>query len=285
MKVFGWNELNQLSEFVKNSNFSRSALTIGGFDGPHIGHKTLFDEVLKKNNCLKGIVTFRFTDEFIKRKNDKNHCDRFFGILSTTSMKNEIFASLGFDFCLIIDFSEKFSKIKGIDFLKILREFCSMQFLAIGSDFRCGHNLDTGVAEISTYAKQVGLEFVVCNQVLYEERKISSSAIRSLIYDACFSKANELLIKPFALDVNGFDWQISEKVYSNSSDSDCYEIANSECFQVLPKEGVYNVKVFYADKENEFFRSFLYVESNFLRLEIPLEYSSVNPRKIIFMEN
>ena len=195
MKIFTWNQLNELSDFVSQfctSNNKKSALTIGGFDGPHLGHKKLFDEVLKQNNCAKGIVTFRFTKEFVKFK--KN----FSGSLTTFRLKMESFEKLGFDFCLVIDFSVEFSRIKGIDFLKMLRESCSMQFLAVGSDFHCGYNLDTGVAELSDYAKQTGLELSICEQVLTENYRISSSFLRNLVYEGNFSKVNELLVFPFA---------------------------------------------------------------------------------------
>ena len=295
MKVFSWNELDSLSRFVRSSD-KKSALTIGGFDGPHIGHKALLDAVLAKGRTdgfLTGVVTFRFTDEFISKKNerkkktdqtDRDNNNNFSGTISTSRLKTEVFDSLGFDFCLIIDFSEDFSKIKGIDFLKMLRESCSMQFLTVGSDFRCGYNLDTGVAEISDYAKQFGLEFFVCNQVLHDGMKVSSSTLRSFVREARFSEVNRLLVSPFSLDVRDFSWNPFTVQNDNSSVFNGLEVANDACFQILPKNGVYKVKVISVGKESEAgFVSKLYVESTFLRLEVPLEQGFVRPSKIIFI--
>ena len=281
MKVFSWNELDSLSEFVHSSG-KKTALTIGGFDGPHIGHKALLDAVLSKKDFIKGVVTFRFTDEFVRKKTERGGGKNFSGTISTIFQKKQIFESLGFDFCLIIDFSQDFSKIKGIDFLKMLRESCSMQFLTVGSDFRCGYNLDTGVAEISVYAKQFGLEFFVCNQILHDGMKVSSSTLRSLVREARFSEVNELLVSPFALDVQDFEWKSFTVQNDNSSVFNGLEVANSSCLQILPKNGVYKVKVTSADKADAF-ESLLYVESTFLRLEVPLEHGFVKPCKIIFI--
>ena len=268
MKVFSWDDIDNLHEFCLSQK-KKSALTVGGFDGPHRGHKKLFDSVLSKKGMLHGVVTFDFTDEYIKHKRD------FLGELSTPRQKLEAFESLGFDFCLMIDFSSNFSRIKGIDFLKMLGKSCSMQFLAIGTDFRCGYNLDTGVAEISSYSKQVGLELAICDSVLFNGKRVSSSDIRQCIKNADFSTVDKLLVFPFYLDVSEIRWL-------DSSFNQGEKIAHRNSFQVLPKNGAYNVKVFCSDKASSF-TSVLYVESDFLRLEIPLEQDFKSIQKITFV--
>ena len=92
----------------------------------------------------------------------------------------------------MIDFSEDFSKIKGRDFLDKLRKFCSMQFLAAGSDFRLGHNSDTGVAELSDYATQNGLELKVLDDVKLFGQRVSSSLIRKAVQEGDFALAKKL---------------------------------------------------------------------------------------------
>ncbi|MCR5699346.1 MAG: hypothetical protein K6G52_06870 [Treponemataceae bacterium] len=268
MRVFSWSELDDLAKFCFSQN-KNSALTVGGFDGPHLGHKSLFDSVLQKEDFLHGVVTFDFTDEYIKHKRE------FLGELSTVKQKLEVFENLGFDFCLMIDFSSNFSKIKGIDFLKMLGKSCSMQFLAIGTDFRCGYKLDTGVAEISAYSKQVGLELAVCDSVLFDGKRISSSDIRQCIKNADFSTVDKLLVFPFYLDVSEIRWL-------DSSFNQGEKIAHRNSFQVLPKNGAYNVKAICSDKAHSF-STVLYVESDFLRLEIPLGQDFEPIQKITFV--
>ncbi|MCR4790989.1 MAG: FAD synthetase family protein [Treponemataceae bacterium] len=270
MEIFHWKQLDLLKKYIDESG-KKSAVTVGGFDGPHFGHMELMKNVLSQANCLKGIVTFNFTQTYISFK--KN----FRGELSTVKLKMKTFEKLGFDYCLLIDFSSDFSKIKGYDFLDLLRESCSMQFLAVGSDFRCGYNLDTGVAELSDYVKRFGLELKVCDQVLFEGKRISSSEIRQAVMEGDFSLANKLLVFPYSLDSSLFDWKPDVQI--NSSVNQKVIIANKTSFQIIPKSGEYTVSVSCFDRD---FNSKLYVESDFLRLEIPLEQEESKIEMITF---
>ncbi|MGP1587795.1 MAG: FAD synthetase family protein [Treponemataceae bacterium] len=262
MKIFSWNELKSLNDYVFE-NKAETALTIGGFDGLHKGHISLINRVFdyKQSNekVLCGAVTFIFNSEFIGMKTE------FSGELSTLRQKKQFFEKLGFDFMLIIDFSKDFSKINGSVFLNILKNCCSMQFLAVGSDFRCGHNADTGVAEISDYTKQFGLELAVCEPVLYKNERISSTGIRKSVLQGNITLVNKLLVFPYSLDTSEYEWHF------DSSGNQKFLIANRVGFQVFPKTGIYSVRVAGSDKE---FISNLYVESDFLRLEVPLEQDS-----------
>ncbi len=180
----------------------------------------------------------------------------------TERMKLEFLEKRGFDFCVMIDFSQDFSKIEGRNFLDQLRKFCSAQFLAAGSDFRCGHNLDTGVAELSDYSTRNGLELKVLDDVTLDGKRVSSSLIRGAVQDGDFAFARRLLGCPYRLDCSSLEWRTS------SSDSSLSLIANGNTTQVLPKAGRYPVSVVFAGKKSS---AFFYAEGQFLRLEFPLE--------------
>ena len=270
MKVYSWNDV------LTAAPIGPAAITIGGFDGMHLGHQALFDAVFdwKKRaaasfglandsgsaanfglaNLLTGAVTF-------KRPAGALMNPRYPGDLFTEKMKLEYFEKRGFDFCIMIDFSQDFSKIEGRNFLDQLRKFCPAQFLAAGSDFRCGHNLDTGVAELSDYATQNGLELKVLDDVKLFGKRVSSSLIRGAVLDGDFALAKSLLGCPYRLDCSPFEWSAS------SSDSSLSLIANGRTTQVLPKAGRHPVRVVFADKESS---AFLCAEGQFLRLEFPL---------------
>lgn len=264
MKVFSWDDV------LNKEPLKPSALTIGGFDGMHLGHQALFDSVFewkeKRPELLTGAVTFTRSPGAFKSKN-------YPGDISTENFKLKYFEKRGFDFCIMIDFSEDFSKIEGRNFLDKLRKFCSVQFLAAGSDFRCGHNLDTGVAELSDYMTSRGLELKVLDDVMLDGKRVSSSLIRGAVQDGDFAFAKKLLGSPYRLDCSHLEWRAS------SSDSSLSLIANGRTTQVLPKAGRHPVSVVFADKKSS---AFFYAEDQFLRLEFPLEQKDFSIQEIEF---
>ena len=274
IKLFSWNDVlvaskdknHLLSQFTKKG----SALSIGGFDGPHLGHRELFQQVIDyktKNNVVAGVVTFKFPPKAAKNPTD------FSGELSSINLKLEYFEEIGFDFIVLIDFSCDFSKIKGRDFLAFLKNSCSMQFLVAGSDFRCGYKLDTGILQISEFAAQNGISFNVVEDYLFQGKRISSTIIRDFVQKGELEKASKLLGRAYALDLRN-------ALVQENKETSQLQIANSSVIQLLPPVGKYQVKVTLADTST--FSSVMYVESTLLRLEIPLEQRLQKLKKIEF---
>ena len=275
IKVFSWNDVLEATENKNHElvlfTHEGSALCVGGFDGPHLGHKELFNKVFdykSKNQKVKaGVITFNFPPRASKNPND------FLGELSSVNLKLEYFQEIGFDYVVLIDFSCDFSKIKGRDFLAFLKNSCSMQFLVAGSDFRCGYKLDTGIPQISEFASQYGISFNVVADCLFEDFRISSTIIRKFVQNGELEKASKLLGRPYALDVENAMYNVNEETSQ-------LQIANSSITQVLPPVGKYKVKVTLADTSTFF--SVMYVESNLLSLEIPLGQKFQKLKKIKF---
>lgn len=263
MQIFDWNDCLTKNPALLKMCKNGSALTIGGFDGPHIGHKSLFDKIFEfknknaKNGIVAGCVTFNFPPKAIKNP------AKFGGEISSVNLKTEYLAKTGFDFVLLIDFSDEFSKIVGTDFLSILKESCSMQFLVAGLDFRCGYKLDTGIAQITDFATKNGFQFCVVNDCLYKGIRVSSTIIRQFVQQGDLQTVNLLLGRPYALDCKSIE-------YENKKTSQL-QIANSCVNQVLPPIGKYKVLVTLADTSTFF--SVMYVEQSGLKVSIPLEQS------------
>ena len=264
MTVFSWEDIlsGTFGKFLKENGFSGTAVATGGFDGLHRGHRAIIDGVVAFRDAhpgtAAGAVTFRHPPKASFGKAG------YSGDLSTLRLKTETFAEWKLDFSVVIDFSDDFSKIKGKDFLSILKDSCSMQFAAAGSDFRCGYKLDTGVAEMDAYAAQNGFALLVVEDVLYEGERISSSAIRKYVSDGCMVKASRLLAHPYTVDCAGAEF------IARNDDSRSLLIARGSLMQILPQSGAFKVYVHAADSVH--FQSVLFAESQFLRLDIPPEY-------------
>lgn len=268
MKVISWFDL-------ENKNFSLEnlfchdenalkrlkngvSITVGGFDGPHLGHKVIFDTVFSNKDALFGLVTFIMPPRFAKEK------EKFLGTLSTLNLRLSSFCDFGFDFVVLIDFSADFSRIKGRDFLDILCSSCFVRYFVVGEDFRCGYKQDTGLKELESYMQNKNILLQLVKSSFLGEKKISSSAIRRMILSKDFANAKKML---------GFDYEIDcedfEQIKESSNQVKLH--FNDGFSQVLPPVGRYPVfiKTVFNDscqeQKNSLCQAELNVESEFLR--------------------
>ncbi len=237
MKVYSWHDIHHLHySDSRNSPFrTPSALTIGGFDGPHSGHQSLLDRILSEaneNTLEPGVVTFRRPPRVFKSG------EQYSGDVSTIAQKLEFFEAIGMRFVVLIDFSGDFGTMTGGMFLDILVKTVRMEYLAVGPDFRCGHRLDTGAAEIAALARREGFRFDSIRQVEIDGRRVSSSLIRDAVYRADFTLAETLLGRPFLLDLRDAGWKACE----TGLESD-----RASFTQILPCQGIFTVRLFLRD--------------------------------------
>ena len=225
MKIIYWDDL------IKEENLypHGSAVSIGGFDGPHRGHERIFHAVLQaasRYGVPAGLITFRRSPRFQKAGT------AYSGDVSTLEMRLRKFESYGFVFTVLIDFSEDFAKMRGTVFFDILMKTIRIKYLAVGSDFTCGYRHDTGLETLRLLASTKGFCFDSIEQ-LYSARheRISSSAIRQAVEQADFTLAKDLLGYPFFLDVAKIVQRRETAVWS---------IEKSAVTQILPQSGRYS---------------------------------------------
>ena len=237
MKIFCWEEIYNLFscsfEEIKNSTDSffldGTAISVGCFDGPHLGHKFLFSSVLKysKDNHLKsGLVTFLRPLPSLKFKNE------YLGDIATLNQRLSEYEKLGFDFVVVIDFSSDFSKMEGTYFLSILTKVCNMKFLAEGKDFRCGYKGSCSMENILEFAKENNIVAHFPDLVFFDKKRISSSDVRKHIYNADFDLVQKFLERSYELDVTDVKMEIKENTFSFNRE---------DIKQVLPMNGMYDV--------------------------------------------
>ena len=225
MKIIYWDDLIK----EKNMYPQGSAISIGGFDGPHRGHECILSAVLEaaqRNAIPAGIITFFRSPRSVKTGS------AYAGDVSTLEMRLQKFAEQGFSFTVLIDFSADFAKMKGTVFFDILIKTICIKYLAVGSDFTCGYRHDTGVGDLQRLARERGFCFDSIEQ-LYSARheRISSSAIRQAVEQADFTLAKDLLGYPFFLDVAKIVQRKENAVWS---------IEKSAVTQILPQSGQYS---------------------------------------------
>ena len=226
MQIFNWTEILEALENGSEIPFFKegAGLSVGSFDGLHKGHRKLLSSLVqgcRENGLIPGVVSFSRPLPSIKHSGD------YMGDLSTLSQRLELFESLGIKFAIIVDFDDSFASMMGRDFLNILLNVCNMSLLAEGIDFRCGYKGATDTQAIRYWANENDVECIFVDAVYYregteEEERISSSYIRSMIQKGFFTTAQELLERPYTLDIAS--------------------IRAGEGTQILPPDGIYRMK-------------------------------------------
>jgi riboflavin kinase/FMN adenylyltransferase len=161
-------------------------LTIGNYDGIHLGHQALINKLtlMSKNlNLESAVMTFEpHPREFFSLKDSPQR------IISLRE-KLEFFDSKNIDRVYVIKFNKDFSLLSGEDFTDNLQNQINVKKILVGKDFRYGKNRDSGVEEI----KQSGIEVIALDEVKYLSQRVSSTIIRNALADGDFKLTKELL--------------------------------------------------------------------------------------------
>ena len=229
MKIFSWEQIvsGRFPEEYKNAG---TAITIGSFDGSHLGHRAIFDSVIaqKEKKIVPGVLTF--TRSLRGYKNPT----AYEGDVVSLSQKLENLTVHGFVFAIVVDFSSEFGRIEGRDFLAELVQKCGLKYLAEGSDFHCGHKGLVGMEEIRNIAADFNFTVQTIDSVIFEGEKVSSSRIRKCVLEKQFAQVQKMLLKPFELDCTGFNWH---------KQNENIIFASKKGAQLLPPNGSYKVLV------------------------------------------
>jgi len=217
LQILNWDDNFQ------GSPLPESAVTIGVFDGVHLGHRELINRIVSKGPNPT-VVTFR--------ENPKKMLSHrpYGGDIYSLKQKLNIFEGLGVSKVILIDFSENFSKLNGREFFKRLEDRIKVVFLAVGSNFRCGYRQDTGVDYIRELYERRGIPTEVLSPVDIPNspgaEPVNSSRIRAAILRGDIKQAAVLMGRNAELDLSDLE----------SADSPSVETEPVSCKPMHPKQ-------------------------------------------------
>jgi len=209
---------------------------IGFFDGLHIGHMALVNEVLnisKQKGYKSALITFDHQPLFIlgKIKEEK--------YLTTMEDRQKILTEIGIDYLFIIHFTKEVAALDPQVFIQNYLISSHIQHVVCGFDFHFGsHN----IGDVQTLKACDAFEVSVIDEVIYQGEKVSSSRIRSLLNQGEMTDMNDLL---------GHRYQVQGDVIAGRhiGHSIGFPTANIDCHAYfLPCNGVYAVKVYWNDQ-------------------------------------
>lgn len=172
------------NEFPKLSN---SAVTLGKFDGIHRGHRKLIEKVLEKKEEGAQAVVFAFemASQMLFEKKERVH----------------YLKDLGVDVLLECPLDKRMKQMKAENFVKeILVGDLSVSYVAVGEDYRFGHERKGTPQMLVEYGKKYGFDVEILPKEMQGRRKISSTYIREELKYGNMEKVTQLLGRHFSVE-------------------------------------------------------------------------------------
>jgi riboflavin kinase/FMN adenylyltransferase len=174
-----------------------SAVTIGNFDGIHLGHQQVLQQlktIADKSVLRSTVIIFEPQPiEFFAPDKAPKRLARF-------REKIAYLKSQKIDYLLCLKFDQQFSELSAEQFVRdLLVNRLSTRHLVIGDDFRFGKNRGGNFESLQGYGKQYGFDVDNTETLLFDGIRVSSTRIRESIQNDNFTLAATLLGRPYAL--------------------------------------------------------------------------------------
>ncbi|MEM0543846.1 bifunctional riboflavin kinase/FAD synthetase [Flavobacterium sp. j3] len=211
-------------------------VTIGTFDGVHLGHKKILKLVTAAANELHGeslVLTF------FPHPRTVLQADTEMKQLNTLAEKINLLESMGIDNLVIHPFDTAFSRLTAEEFVKqVLVETFQTKKIIIGYDHRFGRNRTANIDDLIQFGTKFGFEVEQISAKEINDVAISSTKIRNALTEGNVALANNYL---------GYDYSLTGTVVKGKQlgrtiDYPTANITVEEDYKLIPKNGVYIIK-------------------------------------------
>ncbi len=177
---------------------ARPVLTLGNFDGVHLGHQKAMDLVkvrAKALSCPAAALTFEPHPVAVLRP------DKAPKRILTPALKQEVISEMGLDLLVVIHFTKAFSRIGPEDFVEqVLVEKLRVRELVLGENFRFGRGRSGDLDALRKLGERHGFVVHQIEASIHKRAMISSSRIREALRDAQVGEAGAMLGRPFFIE-------------------------------------------------------------------------------------
>ncbi|MBT8332134.1 MAG: bifunctional riboflavin kinase/FAD synthetase [Deltaproteobacteria bacterium] len=224
--------------------FVNAVITIGNFDGVHIGHQALFHEVIEKAEAIEGTsIAMTFEPHPMRVLKQNNHPP----LITLYEQKKELIERSGIDVLICVPFTKKFAALSAEAFIKdLLIEKIGMKAIIVGQDYTFGRNREGNLALLKSYAARMGYDVIVAEWIKTARNvadRISSTRVRKLVMNGEIETARKMLGRHYqirGLVVKGRDrgGKLLGTPTANINLQD----------ELCPKTGIYAVTVEYRQR-------------------------------------
>ena len=210
-----------------------TVLTIGTFDGVHIGHKKILNRLTntsKNNNLAATVLTFFPHPRMVLQK------DTTIKLIHTIDERAQILDDIGIENLIIQPFSKEFSRLTAADFVRdILVKQLNVKHIIVGYDHRFGRNRTANIENLKEFGEIYDFTVEEISAQDINEVAVSSTKIRNALTKGDIETVNTYLGTPFQL--NGT--VTKGKGIGKTINYPTANITISETYKMIPKNGVY----------------------------------------------
>lgn len=230
MRIF--RDLNELAEF------NNSVVTIGTFDGVHLGHQKILNKLKNEADEINGeslLFTFYPHPRMVIFPDSHN-----LKLIQTIDEKIASLRDFGLDNVIIYPFTKDFSRLTAFEFVRdILVHKLKVKKLVIGYDHQFGRNREGDIEFLKETANIFDFEVIEISAEEINEVNVSSTKIRNSITDGNIDKANEFLGKPFQVQGQ----VVKGKKLGRKIGYPTINLQLNNEHKIMPLDGVYAVQV------------------------------------------
>ncbi len=222
--------------------FKNPVLTIGNFDGVHLGHQQLFQHVIKRAREINGeAIVMTFHPHPVKVLRPENSGPP---VITCHNQKIKLIEQCGIDAVITVNFTREFAQLSARDFVeKILWEKIGLKVIVVGWDYQFGRNREGDINFLKKEGKRLGFDVEVIDSIKVNGMIVSSTMVRKCVIEGDLDKAEKLL---------GRKYEIVGKVVKGRDRGGRllgFPTANIKMDDKLcPQTGVYAVEVIVDDR-------------------------------------
>ena len=173
-----------------------SVLTIGVFDGVHLGHQSLIAKVIaeaRAQNAAAGVLTFRNHPDSVLNPNFQPQ------YITSIEERIRLIEELGADFVVPVSFDKEVAGLRARKFAELLRSKLRMSGLVVGPDFAMGYKREGNVDTLTTIGAELGFSVSAVDLLSEGGSAVHSTSIRSALVDGGVADAAKKLGRNFAI--------------------------------------------------------------------------------------
>jgi len=213
-----------------------TVLTIGNYDGVHLGHQKILSAVVKRAAEIRGTsMVMTFEPHPVKVISP----ERNIKLLTTTEEKARLIESMGIHVLLLINFNKEFSSMHPDDFInEILVKTLNVREVIIGDHYTFGRHKKGTIDLLKKQGKLLGFGVQAVRNVMVHGNTVSSSAVRSLLQKGAVSEASKYLGRAYSIE--------GSVVRGKGRGQTLLHIPTANIttpVEIAPREGVYAVRV------------------------------------------
>jgi len=176
-------------EFTSMAPGRDVVLTIGVFDGVHLGHRHLAQQVKRRAqelHCLSGVITLHPHPQAVLAGNGPLY-------LGTLDERLGLLRELGLDVVAALPFTLDLARLSALEFMGLICQHLRLRELWVGPDFALGHRREGTVTRLTEIGGELGYQVHVVPPLVLDGQTVSSTLIRNLVWQGQVEAAARLL--------------------------------------------------------------------------------------------